>query len=111
MLDEFFSRYYGAAGEPLKKFYLRVEDIYSNSNNYPAEVRTNLRGQYHQTEEIAWKYLGTKERMAELGKLMAEAEKTPVDAVQKQRVALFRTAVWDYMVEGRKMYLAKQHGK
>ena len=108
MLDEFFTRYYGAAGGPLKRFYLRVEDIYSNPANYPEEVRTNLRKHFHQTEELAWKYLGTEARMAELGKLMAEAEKANTSDVEKQRVALFRKAVWDYMVQGRKQYLAKQ---
>jgi len=40
--------------------------------------------------------------------MMAEAERTPGTDLEKQRVALFRKAVWDYMVEGRKQYLAKQ---
>ena len=74
MLDEFFTRYYGAAGGPLKRFYLRVEDIYSTTANYPEEVQKNHYKQFHQTEEMAWKYLGTEARMAELGKLMDEAE-------------------------------------
>ena len=107
VLDEFFTRYYGAAGVPLKQFYLRVEQIYSDPNNYPEDVRKSLQKQFHQNEEIAWKYLGTEARMAELGKLMAEAEKANVSEIEKQRVALFRKAVWDYMVEGRKKYLAK----
>ncbi len=108
VLDEFFARYYGAAGASLKKFYLQVEQIYSDPNNYPEEVRKNLQKQYHQNEEIAWKYLGTEARMAELGKLMAEAEQANITAIEKQRVALFRKAVWDYMVAGRKKYLAKK---
>jgi hypothetical protein len=108
LLDDFFGRYYGAAGEPLKRMYLRIEEIFSDPANYPEEVRTNLTGQYHQTEEMAWKYLGTEPRMAELAAMMAEAEQAPVDAVEKQRVALFRKAIWDYMVEGRQQYLAKQ---
>ena len=59
--------------EPMKRFYLRVEDIYSTTANYPEEVQKNHYKQFHQTEEIAWKYLGTEARMAELGKLMDEA--------------------------------------
>jgi hypothetical protein len=107
LLEDFFTRYYGPAGEPLKRFYLRVEDIYSNPANYPEEVRKNHFKQWHQTQEMAWKYLGTEARMAELGAMMAEAERAPVSDIEKQRVALFRKAVWDYMVEGRKQYWAK----
>ncbi|MDQ1318087.1 MAG: hypothetical protein QG588_1743, partial [Candidatus Poribacteria bacterium] len=40
ILDEFFTSYYGASAEPMKKLYLRIEDIYSNPENYPPEVRT-----------------------------------------------------------------------
>jgi hypothetical protein len=108
LLDDFFTRYYGAAAAPLKRFYLRVEEIYSNPANYPAEVRKDRYKQFHQTEEIAWKYLGTESRMAELGTLMDEATRLVGTDVEKQRVALFRRAVWDYMVEGRKKYLDKQ---
>jgi hypothetical protein len=31
--------------------------------------------------------------------------------IEKQRVAVFRKAIWDYMVEGRKKYLANQGKK
>ena len=108
MLDDFFTRYYGPAGPALKTFYLRVEETYSDPANYPEEVRKKLDRQFHQTEEMAWKYLGTEARMAELGKLMDEAEKANTSALEKQRVALFRKAIYDYMVEGRRQYLAKQ---
>ena len=40
--------------------------------------------------------------------LMDEATRAAAGEVEKQRVALFRKAVWDYMVDGRKKYLAKQ---
>lgn len=108
LLDDFFARYYGPAAEPMKRFYLQIEGTYSNPANYPKEVRRNHKGQFHQNEEIAWKYLGTETRMAELGTLMDEATRLATGEVEKQRVALFRRAVWDYMTEGRKQYLAKQ---
>jgi hypothetical protein len=108
LLEDFFTHYYGAAGGPMKRMYLRIEEIFSNPANYPEEVQKSRNRHFHQTEEIAWKYLGTEARMAELGTLMAEAERANMSAVEKQRVAIFRKAVWDYMVEGRKMYLAKQ---
>jgi hypothetical protein len=107
LLEGFFTRYYGPAAAPMKRFYLRVEAIFSEPANYPEEVRTDRKKDFFQTEKIAWKYLGTKARMAELGALMDEATRLAVGDVEKQRVALFRRAVWDYMIEGRKQYLAK----
>jgi hypothetical protein len=108
MLDEFFTRYYGRAAEPMKRIYLRIEEIFGDTTNYPEEVRKNMNKHFHQTEEMAWKYLGTEPRMAELGRWMDEATRLAGDGVEKQRVAMFRKGIWDYMVEGRKMYLAKQ---
>ena len=110
MLEEFFTRYYGAAAEPMKKLYLRIEEIYSTTANYPEKYAKRL-SEDHQSEEIAWKYLGTESRMAELGKLMAEAEranterrrKTASGPVPQGRLGLHG---------GRcKMYLAKQQSK
>jgi hypothetical protein len=108
LLDEFFTRYYGTAAGPMKRLYHRIEDTFCNSVNYPEDVQKNRNKQFHQTEEMAWKYLGTEARMAELGALMDEATRAATGETQKQRVALFRKAVWDHMVEGRKNYLAKQ---
>lgn len=107
LLDEFFQRYYGAAGEPMKQFYLQVEAIYGNPSNYPTEVQKDLKRDFFQTDEIAWKYLGTEQRMSELSRLIDEAESLAVSDVEKHRVALFRKAVWDHMVAGREEYLSK----
>jgi hypothetical protein len=107
ILDDLFTRLYGPAAEPMKKIYLRIEDIYSNSKNYPRTIQTENRT-FHQNEEIAWKYLGTKKRMAELANLMIKAEQLAQTDKQKKRVALFRKGVWNYMVEGRRKYLVKQ---
>jgi hypothetical protein len=106
ILDEFFASYYGASAEPMKKLYLRIEEIYSDPDNYLPEVRTEER-QFHQNEEIAWKYLGTEEHVAELGALMQQAKQLVITDVEKQRVQLFERGVWNYMVEGIKKYLAK----
>ncbi len=106
ILDEFFTSYYGNSAESMKRLYLRIEEIYSDSGNYPPEVRAEER-QFHQNEEIAWKYLGTEKLMAELGELMQQAKQLAITDVGKQRVQLFENGVWNYMVEGRKKYLAK----
>ena len=108
LLDEFFARYYGAAGEPMKKLYLGIEETYNDPQNYPAAVR-DTEWQFHQTEEIAWGYLGTAERMAEFGALMAQAKAAATTDTERKRVELFEKGVWDYMVAGRKRYLEK-HG-
>ena len=110
VLDEFFTRYYGSAAEPIKQFYLCVEETYGNPANYPEEIQKNLKDDFFQTEEMAWKYLGTAERMAKLGSLMDEATQHAVGEVEQQRVALFRHAIWDHMLEGRRQYLANQPG-
>jgi hypothetical protein len=107
LLDVFFARYFGAASEPMKRFYLRIEEIFSTPENYPEPVRTQER-QFHQTEEIAWKHLGTRERMVELGALMRSAKELAKTAIERERVASWDKGVWQYMVQGRKKYLEKQ---
>lgn len=106
LLEEFFRRYYGSAWKPMKRLYLRIERIYSNPRNYPKEVQKSKHG-FHQTEEMAWGYLGTEERMRELGRLIEEAKRSARTEVERRRVALFEQGVWQYMVEGRKKYLEK----
>ncbi len=101
LIDEYHRLYYGAAADPMKKMYLRIEEIYSNPKNYPEEVQTQNK-HFHQTKEIAWQYLGTRARMDELGKLMAEAKALAATDAEKQRVALFEKGIWDYMLEGQK---------
>lgn len=108
MLDEFFTRYYGAAAEPMKALTLKIEEIYSNPANYPKEVRDGDRT-FHQTEEMAWEWLGTEARMAEFDKLMRQARNAAETDIEKQRVALFEDGVWNYMKAGRQLYI--QHKK
>lgn len=107
LLKEFFTSYYGPAADPMQEFYLQIEDVYGNSANYPPEVRTNLRQDFFQTEEMAWKYLGTAERMAKLESLINDATRLAVCEPEKQRVALFRKAIWDHMAQGRQEYVLK----
>ncbi|MGD0089952.1 MAG: DUF4838 domain-containing protein [Planctomycetota bacterium] len=106
LIDEFHTLYYGAAAEPMKKLYLGIEETYMNPKNYPPEVVEGKQGG-HQTVEMAWKYLGTAERMAAWGKLMAEAQALAQTGLEKKRVALFEKTFWDYMVEGRKQFVAR----
>ena len=109
LIDEFFRLYFGAAGPPMKRFYLRLEEIACDPANYPAPY---LRRDGIDWKKVAWERLGTAERMDELGALMAQAGNLAQTGPEKQRVALWRAALWDWMCQGRADYLAahKQPG-
>jgi hypothetical protein len=107
LLNEFFTSYFGAAAEPMAKFYGLIEKTYCSPENYPIEVRM-WDAQYHQDERIAWAYLGTEPRMTTLGLLIAEAEKRAATDLERKRVQTWKKGVWDYMLEGRAAYYAKK---
>jgi hypothetical protein len=102
LMDEFFTLYFGAAAQPMQRFYRRLEEIAGDQANY-----------YHQRDGIdwkkaAWERLGTPERMEELGNLIGQAEKLAATDAEKQRVALWRKALWDWMCQGRDQARASQ---
>jgi hypothetical protein len=107
LVDEFFERYFGSAAQPMNKFFTLIEETYGNAENYPAEISVQER-QFHQTEEIAWKNLGTEGRMAQLRCYIKHAQSAAATELEKRRVETWKIGVWDYMVEGRNMYLEKQ---
>jgi hypothetical protein len=98
LFDEFFDRYYGAAAAPMKALYCKIEDIYGNPANYPPGYED------HQTEAVAWGYLGTEPRMRELAALMQQARSLARTDLEKRRVALFDKGVWQKMQAGRATY-------
>ena len=110
LLDEYFARLYGPAAEPMLAFYRTVEQAYGDPASYPESIATGkLEGHHHQTEEIAWGYLGNGKRMAALARLIAAAKDAAQTPEQKQRVALFELGTWEYMKLGRERYL--EHAK
>ncbi len=100
LIDEFFTRFYGPAGKPLKALYLAIEATNADPKNYP-QTKVPVTG-----IELAWKYLGTAERMAQFAALMAQAKAAGGTELQQQRVAVFEKAYWNYMQDGRKQYVA-----
>ncbi|MFH0797736.1 MAG: DUF4838 domain-containing protein [Candidatus Omnitrophota bacterium] len=109
ILNDYFQGLYGAAATPMKQIYLNIEKIYSDPKNYPPEIATGkIEGHHHQTEEIAWGWLGTEEHMKELGGLMEQARAAASTEIEKQRVALFDKGVWQYMLAGRTNYIEKR---
>ena len=101
LIDEFFRLYYGAAAKLMQAFYERAEAIYGDPANYPPNPG-------HQSEEMAWGWLGTAPRMQELGLLMRKAQAAARTDVEKQRVALFEKGIWQYMLAGHNLYTSRQ---
>lgn len=102
LLHEFFTRYYGKAGEPLEKVYRKIEATYGDPRNYP-------KGSYDCSERVCWENLGTEARMQEMSGWVAQAKQLAADAPDgvKQRVALFDEGLWKYMTEGREGWVKK----
>ncbi len=110
LIDEFFTRYYGAAAGPMKELYCRIEDTFTSPKCYPAAIQTSPAHQ-HQNEDLAWGSLGTEKRMAEWAKLVEQAKAVARTPEEKARVALWEKGQWDYMVAGRKQYETHKVGR
>lgn len=106
LIEDFFARYYGAAARPMKALYERIEDIYTNPKYYPPEIQTSP-GHQHQNETLAWDWLGTPERMAELAGLMEQAKAAARTDAEKERVRLWEVGLWQPLAQGRQK--AEQH--
>jgi len=107
VLEEFFTRYYGPAAEPMKQLYLSIEQTYMTPANYPETVQKDDL-HFHQTEEMAWKYLGTAERLAGWGKLVGQGQAAASTPQQKQSVALFVQDLWANMLAGRQQWESRE---
>lgn len=97
----FFRDAFGPAAEPMKRFYLRLEEIANDPANYPEPI---YRKGGIQWRKAAWETLGTGARMDELGGLIAEADRLAATPAEKQRVKQWRTALWDWMRDGRELH-------
>ena len=71
------------------------------SKDYPLEIQRSTAHQ-HQTKELAWESLATKERMEHIARLMAQARDAAGTPEEKERVALFERGQWQYLHAGRK---------
>lgn len=109
ILDDYFKVCYGAAAEPMKRFYLTVEEAFGDPKNYPSNP-SDWPGVSvgHQNEQIAWGCLGTEDRMLKLAALMEAARQAAQTPMEKHRVAMFDLSTWSYMVEGRRIFREKE---
>jgi len=109
LIDEFFTRFYGAAGEPMRALYEAIERAYSSPASYPEEVQKTP-AHTHQNEKLAWGSVGNPERMRAFAALMERAKAAATTDIEKRRVALFERGIWEYMLAGAKQYQEKLAG-
>ncbi len=95
LVDEFFSCYFGAASEPMKRFYYRISDI----NRTEGIVGTS--------PEASWRRLGTSERMSELERDIEEAVQLASTELERKRVDTWKVGVWEYMKAGFDQFTAQ----
>ncbi len=103
ILNEFFVRYFGAAAEPMEKFYRLIEEIACNPKNYPPPLykRNGI-----DWKNVAWTRLGTADRMNQLGALINKAQSFAQTEQEKKRVGQWNEAIWKWMEEGYDQYNA-----
>ncbi len=101
LIDEFFERYYGTASGPMKELYCLIEQTFSSPKSYPPEIQRSVAHQ-HQTKELAWKWLATKERLGRFATLMAQARQAAKTPAERARVAAFEQGQWEYLCAGQK---------
>ena len=107
LLNEFFTSYFGKAARPMRDFYDKIEQVYSDSKNYPLDIQTKD-AQFHQTEAIAWEYLGTDRVMKELEGYIRKAQSLADSPAEKARVDSWVKGVWEYMQTGKAKYISKK---
>ncbi|HUW62569.1 MAG TPA: DUF4838 domain-containing protein [Candidatus Bathyarchaeia archaeon] len=105
LLDEFFDRYFGSAAKPMKAFYLSLEEIAQNPENYPPPIYKKNGIDW---KKASWEGLGTADRMDRFGALIREARRLAGTDMENRRVALWDEALWQWMVQGRDAYVAEQ---
>ena len=117
IIDEFFNRYYGAAGPSMKKFYKIIQDAAWAPGFTPKEWYKNPKqplgpggrgiSPWWPTKlwdrDMNWK-LGSPERIAQLQKLIDQAQKLVKTPEEKERLKRFIDATWKPALQGRREY-------
>lgn len=104
LIDEYYDRYFGAAGPAMRNFADQLESVTYNITNQHEEVKCNtpqmsyVHGFHH--EKFNW-YVGTAERVRHFENLMKAADAAAVTPTERARVKRYRQRVWDQAVKGR----------
>ena len=92
-LDDYFAKWYGPAGEPVKAFYAALEDAFATSRE-------------HGHEDVILPQIYTDELLEKLGASIREAEQLAQSDAEKIHVRMDRL-MYDYLVH----YVAFEHCK
>lgn len=103
-LSDTVHAYYGAAAEPLLRFYQEAEDAYWNINDYPNKT-------FSSEEAVAWTYIGTQERMDRWQRFIDDAKSRATTSEERARVALLDNGIWAHMKTGFDTYHYKAQYK
>ncbi len=98
LIDEFFARYYGKAGDAMKKLYRAIEKASFDA----ASKKLNC-----SLEELQWGVMGSTANMKKFEVFMEEAKKIAAQdkEIYRKRVRIFEKGLWDKMVSGHKDYV------
>lgn len=96
LIDEYFTGLYGPAAAPMKQMYLEMEDAWSN----PAYRPEGNVG----TQELSWKWLGSKTRMARWNRLFHQAQRLATGEREQKNLEVFEKGIWSYMKTGADKY-------
>ena len=101
LLNEFYSAFYGKAGEPIKQFVMKAENIYNSTEKYPTASLNTLT---HLNSELSWKYLCPPDSLKQFSKLIEDAYRLARTDIEKNRVKLFDEAVHQMMLKSSAAY-------
>lgn len=98
LIDEFFARYYGKAGNSMKKLYRAIEKASFDA----ASKKLNC-----SLEELQWGVMGSTANMKKFAVLMEEAKRIAAQdkEIYRKRVQIFEKGLWDKIVSGHKAYV------
>jgi hypothetical protein len=103
VFNEFFKKFFGAAAEPMKEFYLLMEETGTNPNNYPQDRPLSL--------DVFWSSLGSRERLTQLQSHIDKANQLATTDLEKRRVSVWGKGVMQYMWDGHNAYQERSNAK
>ena len=104
LLAEYYRLFYGPAEEAMRTFFEKIENIYTNQDNWKpllAEGKEHL----HEMPEVSWEVMCPPMVLAEFGEIIAEA----YEAVDKRqpyldRVRLMDNSIYQFMKQSSDEY-------
>jgi len=93
LLDEYYRLFYGPAEKPMRRFFEKIESIFTSEKNWRSVLK---QGKEHLDAKTSWEVMCPPETLAEFGKLIKKAYR----AVGKQQPYLDRVKLMDLAIYG-----------